>query len=85
MGVIATMDDLIKMSEGLGDMAHNATAAIRKFFDNLDHLNRHLSHKSEMRSRFLDLYRNPNNRRKMSGKPMVRPRAHEKAYRNKRR
>lgn len=46
---------------------------------------RHISHKSKMRRRSRDLYGNPNNRRKMSGKPMVRLRAHEKTYRNERR
>lgn len=85
MGVIATTDDLIKMTEGLGDMAHISIAAIRKFFYGLYRLNRHISHESKMWRRSWDLYRNPNNIRKMSGKPMVRTRAHEKAYRNERR
>lgn len=85
MGVITTTDNLIKMTEGLCDMAHNASAAIRKLFDDLYHLNRHISHKSKMLSRSWDLYGNPNNRRKMSKKPMVRLRAHKKAYRNERR
>lgn len=85
MGVIATTDDLIKMTEGLGDTANKAIAAIRKLFDDLDRFNRHISHESKMRRRSWDLYGNPNNRRKMSKKPMVRLRAHKKAYRNERR
>ena len=85
MGVIATSDDLIKMIEVFGDMANKASAAIRKLFDDLDRINRHISHESKMLRRSWDLYGNPNNRRKMSGKPMVRSRAHEKAYRHERR
>lgn len=85
MSAIATMNDLNKHIIICGDAAHNASAAIRKLFDDLYHLNRHISHKSKMWSRSWDLYGNPNNRRKMSKKPMVRLRAHKKAYRNERR
>ena len=85
MSVIATMNDLNKHILICGDAAHNASATIRKLFDDLDRLNRHISHESKMWRRSWDLYVNPNNRRKMSGKPMVRIRAYKKAWRNERR
>lgn len=85
MGVIATMNDLTEHILIWGDAAHNASAAIRKLFDDLNRFNRYFIHEHKMRRRSWVLYKNPNNRRKMSGKPMVRLRAHEKAYRNERR
>lgn len=85
MCVIATTDDLIKMTEGLGYMAHNASVAIRKIFDGLDRFNRYWLYESKMWSRSWDLYTHPNNKRKIDGKPLVRIRAYKKAWRNERR
>ena len=85
MGVIATTDDLIKMIEVFGDMAHTAGIAIRKVFGRLDRFNRYWLYESKMRSRSLDLYTHPNNKRKAKGKPLVRIRAYKKAWRNERR
>lgn len=85
MGVIATSDDLIKMIEVFGDMAHNAGIAIRKVLGRFDRFNRYWLYEYKMRSRSLDLYTHPNNKRKIDGKPLVRIRAYKKAWRNERR
>lgn len=55
------------------------------FCDDFVFENRRFIHDTNMFSRSWSLLSNPNNRRKMSGKPMVRLKAYEKAYRNERR
>lgn len=85
MGIIATTDDLIKMTEGLGDMTYNAGVALIKFFDFFDRFIRYSLYDARMRSLFLDLCTHPNNKRKSEGKPLMRIRAYKKAWRNERR
>lgn len=56
-----------------------------RFCDHFVYWNRRSTHDANMFSRSWSLLSNPNNQRKMSGKPMVRLKAYEKAYRNERR
>ena len=78
-------DDLFKKMNNLGDMSYNAGSTIREFFSKLDRFNRYLLHENKMWRLSRVLYVHPNNVRKMKQRPMIRKRAYEKAYRNKRR
>lgn len=84
MGIIATTDDLIKVTEGLGDMAHNTSDKLQNFFAKLG-LTIYQNHEYRIWSKSWELHSYPNNRRRFRGEPLVRIRSHQKAYRNERR
>lgn len=79
-----TVDDLFKAVEKLGDAGHNAGVAVQRLFVGLNRFNRRVAYETKIWRIGWELLSHPNNRRKMSGKPLIRRQAYKKAYRNER-
>lgn len=77
--------DLYKVFGDIGKIATEAGLAMRKLVRSFNPFPRYAGHCVKMTSLWWDLHNRPNNERKMSGEPLIRRRAYEKAYKNERR
>lgn len=80
-----TVDDLVKAIEGIGAWSRRMEVMFKNLSFNHVRLSRKFSHEAHMWKLRWDLYRVPNNKRKMDGVPMILRRAYKKAWRNERR